>query len=281
MITARLRSLQEYKDHKKVNAHIYAKIKKIEDDLFNKYKGEFRVKGFCYPAQQEVDFLVDYQYSDGVHINWRERVVCPVTQLNNRLRASVHFMDFELNLNENSNIYIAEQLTPLYGYLKNKYANLIGSEYLGPEFQSGHINERGIRHEDNTRMSFKDSELDCYMTFDCLEHIPDFEAAFKESFRVLKPGGTLYWTVPFAMNSHENVIRATVNEDGSINHIMPPEMHGDPVNPEGGILCYQYFGWELFDQLRAIGFSDAYAITYWSDSLGYYNGDQFLFCAIK
>jgi len=37
----------------------------------------------------------------------------------------------------------------------------------------------------------------------------------------------------------------------------------------------------MFDQLRSIGFKDAYAITYWSDTLGYYNRDQFLFFAVK
>lgn len=281
MITARLRSLREYLHHKKTNAHIYRKIRKIEEGLCRNNGREFTVKGFSYPAQKEVDFLVDYLYSDNVKVNWRERVVCPITGLNNRLRASVHFIDFELDLVPQSKIYIAEQLTPLYVYLNNKYPNLIGSEYLGPSFRSGFVNEQCIRHEDATSMSFKDEELDCYMTFDCLEHIPDFLNAFREAYRVLKPGGTLFWTAPFAPESHENVIYATVLPDGSINHILPPEMHGDPVNPEGGILCYQYFGWEILEQLRTIGFRDSYAITYWSNSLGYYDSKQFIFCSIK
>ena len=62
---------------------------------------------------------------------------------------------------------------------------------------------------------------------------------------------------------------------------MEPEYHGDPLNPKKSILCYTHFGWEMLDQLKKIGFKDAYAITYWSDSLGYYSGDQLLFCAIK
>lgn len=281
MITARLRNLQEYQNHKRNNERIYRKIRKIEADLSSNGQRSFTVKGFSYPAQREVDFLVDYQYGNGVDINWRERVVCPITQLNNRIRASVHFIDFELDLNQNSKIYIGEQLTSLYVYLKNKYPGIIGSEYLGPDVAPGSVNERGIRHEDATRLTFKDNELDAYLNFDCLEHIPDYEAAFKECYRVLKPGGAFFWTVPFAINDQKNVIRATVNADGTINHIMPPEYHGDPVNPEGGILCYQYFGWELFDYLRSIGFSDAYALTYWSDSLGYYNENQLVFCAIK
>jgi SAM-dependent methyltransferase len=281
MIAARIRNLEEFHKHRDSNAHIYERIRQIEDKLAADNNREFTVKGFSYPAQSEVDFHVDYLYSDNVHINWRERVICPITQLNNRLRATVHFMDFELNPGENSSIYIAEQVTPLYTYLTNKYKNIIGSEFLGTDVQPGSISDAGLRHEDATRLSFKDNEIDFYLSFECFEHIPDFIKAFEESYRILKDGGMMYFTVPFAANDHKNIIRATISQDGTINHILSPEYHGDPVNASGGILCFTHFGWEMFDQLRSIGFKDAYAITYWSDSLGYYDGGQFLFCAIK
>ena len=281
MISARIRSLNEFIEHRNSNAHIYSRIQALEDELCRRHKKEFTVKGFSYPAQSEVNFLVDYLYSDNVHVNWRERVVCPKTNLNNRLRAAVHFIDFELAPKPDSKFYIAEQLTPLYSYLKKKYVHLTGSEYLGPEYEPGSVNKKGIRHEDATRLSFKDEEIDYYLTFECFEHIPDFLKGFRESYRILKKGGMMFWTVPFASNSHENIIRATMAEDGAITHHLEPEYHGDPVNPNKGILCYTHFGWEMFDQLKQIGFTDAYAITYWSDSLGYYGGGQVLFCAVK
>ena len=267
--------------HRQNNARVYEKIKQIEDHLVKNNGREFTVKGFSYPAQAEVNFFVDYLHSDNVTPNWRERVICPITNLNNRLRAAVHFIDFELTIETFSKIYIAEQLTPLYSYLQKKYTNITGSEFLGPNALPGSVNEKGLWHEDATRLSFRDGEFDYYLTFECFEHIPDYIAAFKESYRILKDNGMMFWTVPFASHNHENIIRATVLADGSINHILPPEYHGDPVNASAGILCYHHFGWEMFDQLRAIGFKDAYAITYWSDSLGYYNSDQFIFCAVK
>ena len=280
-MTARLRTLDEYTRHRSDNARIYEKIGRLEETLARNNKREFTVKGFSYPAQKTVDFKVDYQYSDNMHINWRERVICPITGLNNRIRAAIHFIDFEIDLDSNSNIYIAEQVTPLYQYLKKKYSHLTGSEYLGPDARPGSVNEKGLRHENATGLSFADDSLDAYLTFDCLEHVPDYMAAFRDAYRVLKPGGVFCWSVPFANGDQENIIRAIVNADGSINHILPPEYHGDPVNADGGILCYQVFGWQMFDQLRSIGFKDAYAITYWSDTLGYYNRDQFLFFAVK
>ncbi len=281
MITARLKNLKEFTAHLQSHEHVYRKIQKIEEGLFSADKKEFTVKGYSYPAQAEVKFAVDYLYSDGVHINWRERVTCPITKLNNRLRASVHFIDFELDPGKDSRIYIAEQLTPLYSYLKQKYPNLVGSEFLGADAQPGNVNDNGIRHEDATRLSFKDEEMDYYLSFECFEHIPDFKKAFSEGYRILKKGGMMFWTVPFACLSHENIIRAIVSEDGVTTHHLEPEYHGDPVNPDKGILCYTHFGWEMFGQLNEIGFKDAYAITYWSDSLGYYSAGQFLFCAIK
>ena len=91
----------------------------------------------------------------------------------------------------------------------------------------------------------------------------------------------LYWTVPFIAIRYENTIRAVVSNDGTITHLLEPEYHGDPVNADKGILCFTHFGWGMFDQLKEIGFKDAYVINYWSDSLGYYGQDQYIFCAIK
>lgn len=283
MISARIRNIDEYLLHRKNNARLFERIQQIEDSIAASKGRKFILKGFSYPAQQEVGFRVDYRYDVNGAINWRERVVCPVTNLNSRLRAAIHFLEFEKELNQKSRIYIAEQLTPLYEYFKKKFPFVTGSEYLGPSFTPGQINKKWIRHEDATNLSFKDGELDCYMSFECFEHIPDFMKAFTESYRVLKPGGMLYWTAPFSNTNHKNIIRATQAEDGTINHLLPPDYHGNPVtnDPGDGILCYHYFGWEVFDQLKSIGYTDAYAIAYWSDTLGYYGGEQFLFCAIK
>jgi len=282
MFTARLRTLPEFLQHMTSNVQVYEKIKIIEDALAVKHtdRKEFTVKGFSYPAQEGVDFQVDFLYSAMGKINWRERVICPVTSLNSRIRACIHFLEFELDIRSDSKVYIAEQLTPLYYYLHSRYTQITGSEYLGADIAPGIINDKGIRHENATNLSFADNELDYYLSFECFEHIPDFLQAFMESYRVLKKGGMLFWTIPFSEMNYENVIRATVSDYGLINHLLEPEYHGDPVNPDGGILCFTNFGWQLLDQLRTIGFRDVYAITFWSDSLGYY-GKQFLFCARK
>ena len=240
----------------------------------------FTVSGISYPAGAVVDFQVDFKYSNGKDINWRERLICPVTGLNNRLRASIHFADFELGLKEYHSIYISEQVTPFYNYLKQKIPDITGSEFLGFDFPKGKANDKGIRHEDMTNLSFSDEQLDFYLSFECFEHIPDFNKSFEEAFRVLKQDGILFFTVPFIKQNPGNVIRAVINQDGEVEHLLPPEYHGNPVS-ESGSLCYTHFGWEMLDQLRSCGFKDVYALTYWSDVFGYLGGEQILFFARK
>src|SRR5205085_2298506 len=101
-----------------------------------------------------------------------------------------------------------------------------------------------------------------------------------EAARVLQPGGKFLWSVPFADNSYKNIIRAVIDEHGQVNHLLEPEYHGDPVSDKG-ILCFTHFGWEMLDQVKAEGFSDAYAFIYRSDIFGYLGNEQILFVAEK
>src|SRR5688572_17742287 len=102
----RLRSFEEYKDHIEKNKLNYALMQQYESSITIPDQKEFTVRGISYPANQYVDFKADYLYGDGVHVNWRERLVCPITQLNNRLRSCIQIMDFELSPYPDSDIYI-------------------------------------------------------------------------------------------------------------------------------------------------------------------------------
>lgn len=256
----------------------------IEHNLILGKPPKFTVPGYCYVCKTSVKFLVDFKYcyllNNVMMPNWRERLVCPHCQLINRHRATIHLFEQEFLPKLDARIYITEQVTPLYSLLKKKYPNIIGSEYMGDTLPNGACNSNGIRNEDFTNLSFEKDELDHILSFDVLEHIPKYRNALLECLRCLKPGGSLLFSVPFHKNSEKNIIRARINEDGKIEHILPPEYHGDPMSSEG-ILCYNNFGWELLDDLRDIGFIDVQALFYWSKELGYLGGDQVQFKAIK
>jgi SAM-dependent methyltransferase len=110
-------------------------------------------------------------------------------------------------------------------------------------------------------------------SFDVLEHVPDHMAGLREFARCLRPGGRLLMTVPFALDTAGHVTRAELLGDGSIRHILPPEYHGDPLDPSG-VLCFRHFGWALMRDLREAGFRDPRMIFYWSAELGHLGGMQ-------
>ncbi len=104
--------------------------------------------------------------------------------------------------------------------------------------------------------------------------------ALAECFRCLKKNGTLLFSVPFNRFSQSNLVRAKIDEHGSVEHILEPEYHGDPTNTEG-CLCFYHFGWEILDQLRQVGFTQVRAHFFWSEKLGYLGEEQILFSARK
>ena len=250
---------------------------------FVKDENDFNFHGKCIVCKEETDFLVDYMFAgenNGVKVPcWRERIICPKCSMNNRMRSFVHYVQEFIKPDENTKIYMTEQTTPLYKYYSQKFSNCIGSEYLGDIFKSGTFNEHNIRNEDITALSFDNETFDLVFSLDVLEHVPNYKKAFQEINRVLKPGGSLIFTVPFAVNSGKNIIRAII-ENNKVKHILPPEYHGDPINSEG-CLCFQYFGWELMDILKEINYSEAYASLLYSYSYGYLGGDSIIFLAKK
>lgn len=261
-------------------ASAYAERKNLEQRFTPSRNKSFTVPGFSYPARRLVKFRCDFAYSDGQTVNWRERLICPITKLNNRLRASVHLADGEIGVTTSDKIYITEQVTPLYKYLSGRYPQMIGSEFLGDSVPRGSTNANGIFNQDLTSLSFTDESFDVVLSFDCFEHMPDFDLGMREVARVLKPGGRMMWSVPFRSDLDSNLVRATHSDDGEILHHEPPEYHGDPVNT-AGCLCYTHFGWQMLDQVKNCGYSKAYAVVYWSDVFGYLGTENFIFVAIK
>lgn len=240
----------------------------------------FTVPGFSYPAGAMVEFLVDFQYSGtSGQVNWRERVVCPVTGLNNRMRACIHLFDMEMAVYADSRIYLTEQVTPTYRAFQQRHAGVVGSEYLGAGAERGVSRADGVRHEDLCHLSFADASFDAIVSLDVLEHIPDFPQALRECRRCLRAGGRLMWSVPFLPHAHASVHRATVDAAGNVTHHMEPEYHGNPLGGDG-ILCYTHFGWDMLEHARAAGFQDAYAIAYRAPAFGYLGDAALIFFAV-
>ncbi|MHC4267848.1 MAG: class I SAM-dependent methyltransferase [Planctomycetota bacterium] len=283
-------SHDDYKIHAKKYQNNYLARLSFEKSLLPKTQTKFVFNGYCYVCKKFVDFLVDTNYPlmifmvDGDLIpNWRELLVCPSCHLCNRMRATVHIFEQECQPNFDSQIYITEQTTTLFNWFSRNYTCVYGSEYLGDSISSGIYNNKGIRNEDITKLSFPDSKFDYILSFDVFEHIPSYKEALKSCFRCLKPNAILFFSVPFDRMLEKNIVRAYVSKNGEVKHLLPPEYHGNPLSSDG-CLCFYHFGWEILNELNTIGFKDANALLYWSQDYGYlgYQGEeQIIFTATK
>lgn len=241
-----------------------AKTRAVAKFLDRAYPRIQAVPGICQCCGRVRFFRNDLLYchkGDPVcEINFRERMICPVCQLNNRMRATFAAITGEMKRHPHGDLLIYEMVTPFYRKLSEKIrklgGNIVGSEYLGSAYAPGDI-VNGVRHEDATDLSFEDRSFDVVASLDVFEHIPNIVSAAREMFRVLRPGGTAVFTVPNDPHRQKSLQRAKI-ENGEIIHLEEPEIHGNPVDASGS-LAFWTVGWDIIDSMREAGFCDAYA----------------------
>ncbi|MEG3789791.1 class I SAM-dependent methyltransferase [Lysobacter sp. CCNWLW3] len=171
-------------------------------------------------------------------------------------------------------VYVTEQMTPAFLWLQRHLrADLHGSEFqpdpdklhaLSQSFRSaGGIGD--VSFQDVTQLSFEDASLDAITSFDVLEHVPDYSKAIAEFGRTLRPGGVCVATFPFT-DGPSTVVRAKMDEQGAVTHLLEPEYHGDPIGD--GVLCFYHFGWDVLDNFRAAGFRSVRMVMPWNHDQG-------------
>lgn len=231
------------------------------------YGEDWTVPGYCLVCEQPRDLIVDWIASVNHVPNWRERLQCPTCGLNNRQRFVAHLV----RAAGARDVYLYEQITPFWEWARREYPSAIGSEYLGHDVPGGAV-VSGVRHEDALKLSFASNSLDLIVSNDVFEHVPEIQPALSEAARVLRPGGRMLFSVPFYAMRDETVQAARLVSGGGIEHLEPPEYHGNPVDPAGGSLVFYQHGWDLLARCREAGFADAYAIGYWSALYGHIGG---------
>ncbi|MEN8221023.1 MAG: class I SAM-dependent methyltransferase, partial [Pseudomonadota bacterium] len=245
----------------------------------------FLLDGYCKVCDKPTTFLVDRLYGAQESVeawmpNWRERLVCAHCQLTNRQRAILHVIKEAVatRTGQTVSLYTMEQITPLFTWLSHNFENVTGSEYLGEGIEGGTIVD-GMRHENVEAFSFSDQSFDIITSNDVLEHVNLPEQAFGEMYRVLKPGGEIFVTIPFHINAIQTVRRAKL-VNGEVKHLLPPIYHGNPLS-EKGSLVFNDFGWDFVEQLKAVGFQEVSLCHYWSYLYGYLGDPQYYFWAYK
>ena len=247
--------------------------------------------GFCCVCKANSEFIlssIQENIGKDSPVEWREGLECTGCHLNNRKRASFHLFELFGKPHAESDIYVTEQRSPFYLALLKSYPKTIGSEYQGTLYPCG--TERLVRLDDSrfekirnetiTALTFEADRFDFIFCLEVFEHVPDYTKGLSECWRCLKDRGKMFFTVPFDPNSQINIARAKLRSDGSIEHLLPPEYHGDPQQ-EGGILAYTNFGWDLLDEMREIGFRKVRGLFYWSLRFAYFGQSNIVFVAEK
>lgn len=80
----------------------------------------------------------------------------------------------------------------------SKATNYIGMDLRGEIYQTN-----PQIYWDTKIMPLKNDSVDCVMATEVLEHCPTPETLISETFRVLKPGGLWFFTVPFLWPLHD------------------------------------------------------------------------------
>jgi len=208
-------------------------------------------------------------------VDLRDQLVCAHTGLSARVRFCASLAMRIVDNPVTASVYLTEQCTLFYKWLRRQFPRLVGSEFFdssdAPRLKDAlrqlSSSADDLRFEDVTELTLTSNALDAVVSLEVLEHVPDYRAALAEFHRTLRPGAYLILTAPFMQDSAQTLIRARMTDEGSVEHLMEPEYHGDPVRGEG-VLCFHTFGWELLDEIRASGFRDAAMLLPWDYTQG-------------
>jgi SAM-dependent methyltransferase len=172
------------------------------------------------------------------HGDWlRDQLLCGRCGSNPRFRALTYVLSLVRPDWSRQRIWEIAPAGPASRRLATTCQAYTGTQYW-PDVPPGDHRD-GVRCEDIESPTFEDASFDIIVACDVLEHIFDVDRAFASVARVLADDGLMLWTVPRQQDLEVSRPRARRHSD-SIEHLLPAEYHGDPVNADGVLVSYDW-----------------------------------------
>lgn len=178
--------------------------------------------------------------------NLRESI--KTNQLISRHRAVLLEIDNEIKKGKDlasMNIFIAEAFTDFSTYFLRLAPHSVSRTCLQGSPLVSSAPDSG--HEDICKLSFGSSSFDLLVYNDLIGYAQSLEQCLGEALRVLRPGGRLLATFPFAYGQQETIAKT----------IQQPRQSGEPPDKFTGSFLYQIPGWSILKLSHEAGFSQS------------------------
>jgi 2-polyprenyl-3-methyl-5-hydroxy-6-metoxy-1,4-benzoquinol methylase len=120
--------------------------------------------------------------------------------------------------------------------LRHQAPGYVASQF-DPKLARGTVHPTlGYRSEDLAAQTFADESFDIVVTQDVFEQVSDPAASIREIARTLRPGGVHIASVPLVRKWQPSFTRVRLTPDGKYEYLLPPDYHGNPVDPSGSLV---------------------------------------------
>lgn len=169
----------------------------------------------------------------------REDLKCTRCKSSSRQRALIDYIDRAFPGLGEMHVYEPSPTAPTDAYLARHAGRFTWSQYSAEA--NGDQCEDPL-NQDLQSLRFADRLFDLVVSQDVFEHIAEPRSAFSEVARVLKPGGSHVFTIPW-YHGQSTETRARI-VDGEVIDLHPPEYHSDP-NTRDRSLVFTRFGSDI------------------------------------
>ena len=227
----------------------------VDQYLKTNLKNNQQIPGYCSTCQNTSVFVYNNTIKYGPSL--KETFRCIQCRLSNRQRTLMSPVTVYLDNTIAKTVWIAEHDTPLARYLQNRYQErhtIITSCYDAvPD----------ARQENIEDLSFDNESIDLIITAHVMQTINNPVAAWKECYRVLRPGGQNIFTVPISTYVDDpyqvSIQRCKDLPYNQVEHyVLPPDYY------DGQHLCYTGFGFDLLDLNKSLSYIRIKIEYYWS-----------------